>query len=235
MCGRFSQTESVRSYAQSIGVADDALPDFAAQATSTFNGAPGAAHWTFSQQDGRLSAQRLSWGYLSPWAKKKSLPPAINAQREKLMTPYYRPLIKTGRIIIPADGWYEWTGPKGQRQPWYIRLRTGQPIFMAALTNALTNALTHIRDGEPAPEGAGFVIVTAAAEGGMVDVHDRRPVVLAADDARIWMGLDTPLEQAEQLARIGSLPATDFEWYRVSPAVNNARHNSPELIEPLAQ
>ncbi|MGB7479792.1 MAG: SOS response-associated peptidase family protein [Burkholderiaceae bacterium] len=229
MCGRFTQTESVRSYAQAIGVALDALDDYPSQPIAAYNGAPGARHWIFRLADDGdgLSTQQVPWGYLSPWAKKKGLQPAINAQREKLLTPYYRPLMKSGRIIVPANGWYEWTGPKGQRQPWYIRRRDGRPLFMAALTST--------PEREPAAEGAGFVIVTSAAEGGMVDVHDRRPVVLAADDARIWMSLDTPLEQAEQMARIGSLPATDFEWHRVSPAVNNARHNAPELIEPLPQ
>ena len=32
----------------------------------------------------------------------------------------------------------------------------------------------------------------ALAEGGMLDVHDRRPIVLTADDARICMDLSKP-------------------------------------------
>jgi putative SOS response-associated peptidase YedK len=126
---------------------------------------------------------------------------------------------------VPADGWYEWTGEKGRKQPWYIRLKTDKPMFLAAITN-------YHPDKEPA-EGTGFVIVTAAAEAGLVDVHDRRPVVLAPEDARLWMDQDFSTEQAEQLARAASLPPDAFEWYRVSTDVNNARNNDEHLIQSI--
>jgi putative SOS response-associated peptidase YedK len=73
--------------------------------------------------------------------------------------------------------------------------------------------------------------VTAAAEAGLVDVHDRRPVVLAPEDARLWMDHDFSAEPAEQLARAASLPPEAFEWYKVSTDINNARNNDEHLIE----
>jgi putative SOS response-associated peptidase YedK len=79
----------------------------------------------------------------------------------------------------------------------------------------------------------GFAIVTAAAEAGLVDVHDRRPVVLVPEDARLWMDHDFSAEQAEQLARAASLPPDAFEWYKASPDVNNAKNNDEHLIEPI--
>jgi len=36
---------------------------------------------------------------------------------------------KSGRAIVPADGWYEWTGEAGKKQPWHIRLKTRRPMF----------------------------------------------------------------------------------------------------------
>lgn len=38
-------------------------------------------------------------------------------------------------VIVPADGWYDWTGEKGHKQPWYIRLKADKPMFMAGITN----------------------------------------------------------------------------------------------------
>lgn len=67
----------------------------------------------------------------------------------------------------------------------------------------------------------------------MVDVHDRRPVVLAPDLAREWMQTATPGEQAEQMALNLGEPAEAFEWYRVSTAIGNVRNQGAELIEPL--
>lgn len=52
---------------------------------------------------------------------------------------------------------------------------------------------------------------TAAAEAGLLDVHDCRPVVLAPEDAQLWLDPDLPAEQAEHLARNMSLGPEDFE------------------------
>jgi putative SOS response-associated peptidase YedK len=82
------------------------------------------------------------------------------------------------RVIVPADHWFEWTGVKGDKQPWCIRPKSHAPFFMAALTN-------YRPESPEQAEGTGFVIVTSEATGGMVDVHDRRPVVLTADDAKV--------------------------------------------------
>jgi putative SOS response-associated peptidase YedK len=111
----------------------------------------------------------------------------------------------------------------------------GRVAKLAGLTEKqpLLAAITNYRpDKEPA-EGMGFVIVTAAAEAGLVDVHDRRPVVLAPEDARLWMDHDFSAEHAEQLARAASLPPDGFEWYKASPDVNNAKNNDEHLIEPI--
>jgi putative SOS response-associated peptidase YedK len=98
-------------------------------------------------------------------------------------------------------------------------------MFMAAITNFMP-----YKEGPP---GSGFVIVTAAAEAGMVDVHDRRPVVFAPEDARLWMDNTLGADQAEHLARNVSLPAEAFEWYKVSTHANSAKNNDVHLIEPI--
>ena len=71
-----------------------------------------------------------------------------------------------------ADGWYEWVkdpdDPK-KKQPYFIRLRSQNPIFFTALVE--------VHPGLEPHEGDGFVIITAASDQGMVDIHDRRPVV----------------------------------------------------------
>jgi hypothetical protein len=58
------------------------------------------------------------------------------------------------------------------------------PVYVAALAN-------------PGPRMDakalhGFTIVTAEAQGSLVDVHDRRPVVLPADAAAAWLDPATP-------------------------------------------
>jgi putative SOS response-associated peptidase YedK len=176
--------------------------------------------------DDRNHIDSVNWGYRPSWAAEKGIRTAVNARIEKAATgPFFRSLWKSGRAIVPADGWYEWTGEKGHKQPWYIRLKSDRPMFLAAITN-------YRPDKEPT-EGTGFVIVTTAAEGGMVDAHDRRPVVFAPEDAALWMDNDLPAEQAEQLARSVALSSDSFEWYQVSKEVNKVGNNNETLIRPV--
>ena len=83
----------------------------------------------------------------------------------------------------------------------------------------------------------GFVIVTQDCEGGMVDIHDRRPVVLAPEDAWRWMDPQTPVEEAAHIAQSRSLPADEFVWWRVSREVNRAdpNNNGEHLLAPIGE
>jgi putative SOS response-associated peptidase YedK len=68
----------------------------------------------------------------------------------------------------------------------------------------------------------------------MLDIHDRKPVVLGASDAELWLDPDLPPEQALQLARAAALPAEAFEWHKVSPEMNRAGNDGPQVALPLA-
>ena len=227
MCGRVTQHRRRIKYASEVGWAADYLK-WLGDRVADYNVAPGSWPWLMhTLHEGKESIDTVHWGYRPEWAIEKGLPEQINARVESAVSkPYYRGLMRTGRVIVPADGWYEWTGEKGHKQPWYIRLKSDRPMFLAALTNW--------RPYTASKPGTGFVIVTEQSDAGMVDVHDRRPVVLAADDARSWMDNSRPAEQAEQLARSCSLPPDAFEWYRVSTDVNSTQNDSRHLIEPVS-
>ncbi|ROM89388.1 hypothetical protein BK673_30260 [Pseudomonas fluorescens] len=47
----------------------------------------------------------------------------------------------------------------------------------------------------------GFVIITAASDQGMVDIHDRKPLVLSTKNAREWIDPETSVLRAEEFAR----------------------------------
>jgi putative SOS response-associated peptidase YedK len=79
------------------------------------------------------------------------------------------------------------------------------------------------------------VIITADSAGGMVDIHDRRPVVLTPELAREWLDPATSKARAEQMALHQGEPATAFEWFKVDPAVGNVRKQGPELIRPISR
>jgi len=82
------------------------------------------------------------------------------------------------RAIIAINNWFEWVDEgEWKKQPYLIRHKDRTPIFCAAI-GQYPNA------EREANEHDGFVIITADSAGGMVDIHDRRPVVLSPELAR---------------------------------------------------
>ena len=80
-------------------------------------------------------------------------------------------------------------------------------------------------------DAEGFLIVTAAADKGLVDIHDRRPLVLSPEAACEWIRQDVGGKDAAEIAVYGAVPADKFIWHAVTRAVGNVGHQGPELIE----
>lgn len=78
----------------------------------------------------------------------------------------------------------------------------------------------------------GMAVVTDDTAGGMVDIHDRRPICLTQEDAQEWINPATPVERALEILG-AARPETAFVWYRVDPKVNSSRYQGPDSIEPL--
>lgn len=95
-------------------------------------------------------------------------------------------------------------------------------------------AIGHLPDADEGPgEHDGVVIITDDSAGGMVDIHDGRPVVLTPDLAREWLDPATPKERAEQVVLHQGEPAEAFEWFKVDTAVGSVRNKAPDLIRPM--
>jgi len=221
MCGRFDQSQTARYYASVFGWAD-AVYDSAAD--PLFNVAPGTYRPVMHIQDGERRVDDVFWSYRARWAEGK-VPITVNARMDKLGNRYWAPLMKRGRAVVAAEGWYEWTGEKGHKQPWHIHRKDGAPLFMLALGNFGTFT------GHRAE--AGFVLVTDDASEGMLDIHDRRPVVLEAADAALWLDPDLTPQQALELARQTALGPDRFAWHKVSLNVNRAGSDGPQVALPL--
>jgi putative SOS response-associated peptidase YedK len=226
MCGRLSQYTGIHEFVAVLNMMPDALINKVGDLPlERYNGAPSQQLALFHQEDNVLHADLVRWGWRPHWAKDRAAP--INARVEKVAHgPFYRP-IWLNRAITPINNWFEWVdegGPK--KQPYLIRRRDQAPILCAAIGQFPTG------DREPG-EHDGFVIITADSQGGMIDVHDRRPVVLNPELAREWLYPATLTERAEQMVLHQGEPAEVFEWFKVDPSVGNIRNNGPEFITKL--
>nr|WP_312968731.1 SOS response-associated peptidase family protein [Pseudomonas sp.] len=226
MCGRFTQYRTVDEYSKALqlGLLEG---DWSNEPLARYNVAPQSRVLLLHQDDQGTQATLTRWGYAPHWADGKR-PPAINARIETAATSrFWGAIWKKGRVIIPADGWYEWKkdpdNPK-VKQPYFIRLKGGAPAFFAGIADVP-------QDGEE--RAGGFAIITAASDEGMVDIHDRRPVVLPPDVAREWLEPGLLPERAADLARHHDTPVEAFEWYPVDKAVGNVKNQGPYLIEQI--
>jgi putative SOS response-associated peptidase YedK len=221
MCGRIRQAGDGEQYMETLGWNPRQL--FADSKQPRYNVPPGTRPLVLHRLgDGDQHADRLFWGYKPPWYKRG---PASNARLDTVLkrSPFWRPLLAR-RIIVPAEGWYEWTGEKPDKQPWYIHAKDGAPILMAGITAWAP--------GRDVLAETGFAIVTDDAAGGMVDLHDRRPICLTPDDALAWVDPGTAVDEA--LAILSTpRPESAFEWWAVTRRMGNSRYQLSDASEPI--
>lgn len=225
MCGRYAFFEHQELSARLISlVLDTSLFD---HFHPTWNAAPSQSLPVIVEDDGASVVREMRWGLIPKWTKPGQHPRVtpINARSETLdEKPMFRSLIKHRRCVVPANGFYEWQGVKGDKRPWFIRPADGQLMLFAGLYDEARGV------GDEPLES--YAIITTAANGPMSRLHDRMPVILDAEDASLWMDRDmTEAEPLEHLLR----PAEDdaIQLYAVAKSVNNTRHNGPSLIEPI--
>ncbi|QXH37410.1 SOS response-associated peptidase [Pseudomonas muyukensis] len=228
MCGRYAIYESMDDYLKQLALDLVVIDGYDHLRINRYNVAPSSRVEVIRAVPGGLSVDRVKWGWSPPWAQGKR-PDPINARGETLATgKFFKALWPGGRALAPANGWFEWLPDPAdakRKQPYYIQAANGAPLFFAALAQVHRSIGPDPRDG--------FVIVTAAADQGLVDIHERKPLVLSPALAREWIDPATPDERAAALLQTGCAPARCFKWYPVGKAVGNVRNDGPELIEAL--
>lgn len=181
-------------------------------------------HVVLSDEGGRKIV-RKRWGFLPRWYKTPSGGPLlINARAETIADkPAFRSSARQRRCLIPASGFYEWTkGSDGGRDPSYIYPASGDALAFAGVWRDWT--------GEDGTELSTCAVVTCAANEDISALHHRMPVILKPEDFGLWLG-----EEGKGAAILMKpAPAGTLAHYRVSRAVNGARQDAAELMEPLA-
>lgn len=166
------------------------------------------------------------WGLIPATTPDPSTSPQpINAKCETAaIKPMFRDAFRSRRILIPADGFYEWQPQPGHRkQPYLIRLADGSPMGMAGLFECWQGP-----DGELCT----FAVLTTDANPLVAPIHTRMPAIIAPEDFERW--LDGSVSDVEALhAMLVPYPERLMQAYPVGPKVGSADNDGPELIEPF--
>ena len=219
MCGRFS------IYATAQELADGTLCQRLAgyREERRYNIAPGQWVIVVRPEAGERVPSLAQWGLVPTWSKDPQAGPRpINARAEGIDTkPSFRGAFRHGRCLIPASGFYEWQTLGQRKQPFFIRPRGGEGIFVfAGLLSVWAGA-----EGELAT----CTIITTTPNELMAPLHHRMPVLLAREEQAAW--LDPDNRQAQALLR--PFPSEAMEAYPVGSAVGNPRNDGPESVAPL--
>ena len=194
-----------------------------------YNAAPTQRLPVIRVHDRKRSLDLMRWG-LSPSSAKDARTAAnlINARGETLaVRPAFRAAFLRRRCLVPMAGYYEWQKTPGGKVPHFIHLLNAEQFAVAGLYE--------YRPGQDGKDPVlSFTVITTDPNEMTVKIHDRMPVILPAQVHEDW--LDPGNERSEALqALLQPYPAEEMRAYPVSPRVNSAKNEGPELIEPLQE
>ena len=223
MCGRFVQKSPLQDL-QQIFDAETALEDL----VPNYNVAPTQRIPSIVRHAQKNRLETFHWGLVPFWAKDISFGVRmINARSETVAEkPSFRTAFKKRRCLIPADGFYEWKGDKGDKQPYYITGASGEPFAFAGLWESWND-----KESDDDTVYKSCTIITTAAKGSVRELHHRMPVVLSPDFYGPW--LDTEIQDPKALTIILQKGMRhDLKYHPVSKRVNAVKNNDPSCIEP---
>ena len=218
MCGRFTQTFQPDQAKLFLDLAE---------APSAFrpryNVAPGQDVAVARRgAGGGRTLSMLRWGLLPSWAgDRRTGARLINARAETArVRPSFQAACAARRCLVPADGFYEWTGGAAKR-PWWIGMKDGGPFAFAG-----------IWERSAGPHGAAggietFAILTTEANAAVARIHRRMPAILDRDRFGPWLaGEEVPL---------GPYPADAMTARPVSALVNDPGNDDPRCLAAAAE
>ncbi len=132
MCGRYA------NHVKDMGAWADILEDWPTDVTLGYNIAPTRTVPAFYQDREQDSTRGIGmrWGLVPAWSREINPKFAtFNARSETMAEkPTFRTAWKKSQTcLVPALGYYEWQGPKGNKQPYFIRMKNREPLVMAGL------------------------------------------------------------------------------------------------------
>ena len=221
MCGRFvNRISEMPEWSELLKIWPGVNP--------SYNVSPSQTIAAFRSPAGKA----MRWGLIPHWAKEFSSD--FSPFNARAASAHEKPAFRDAwdnaqRCLIPMLGYYEWKGPKGSKQPYFIQPSTNNGLVMAGLYDCFRPAAG--ADSDKTGKEYSCTILTRPADKNLQDIHGRMPVMLTPDTAAEWLNIDTKLAQDFLM----QTKAPELEFYPVSKAVGNVLTNGKKLIEPLIE
>ena len=173
----------------------------------------------------------LRWGLVPVWAKDVKIGNRmVNARVETITEkPSFKRAAAKRRLLVPADGYYEWEKREGRKVPHFLHAPDGVLAF-AGLYELWPDPAK--AEDDPDRWLWTFTILTTRASDALGHIHDRTPVIVPPDMRDDW--LDPTLTDLDLVRQVlDAVPEPHLETHEVSTAVNSPRNDSPDLLAPV--
>ena len=210
MCGLYSLSKSPRETRAWFRYED------AAEFPPRAHVAPGQPIGIVRMENGARRFALVRWGFIASWVKEvKPGKPLINARGETVMEkPSFRNAMRRRRCLVPADGYYEWSGAEGRKVSFFVHRQDKALFGLAGLWEHWMGA-----DGS---EIETATLMTIAPNRELSAIHDRMPVIVAPEDYETW--LTGEAEEAAKLIR----PAPDGQFTLEPTVIGRAAPRKPD-------
>ena len=206
MCGRYVITNAVTKTKKMVKTAIN-LED-----SSNYNAHPYQDLPVIKKYTNGNTLEKLKWGIVPTWAKKKEFKPLINARIETINEKVsFKHLIKKNKCIVIADGFYEWKRSTNNKTPFYLYEKDKKNLFIAAIY-----------------QNDQFCMITENANENICEIHNRQPVILYEKDINKYLKIDCGGKDI-----LNNLKRPELQFYEVSKQVNNPANNNSTLIQSL--
>lgn len=137
-----------------------------------------------------LEVRELGFGWPVEWKQGT----VFNARFETLLRGggMWGDVLAERRCILPCESFFE-----SHRSEMGVSARSGKPVkrrYEFRMADSAPLLLGAVYDGES------FSVVTTEPNGDVSPIHDRMPLVLTIDEARVWLDGATPLSKLAELA-----------------------------------
>ena len=203
MCGRFTLSSNLEDLKNEFS--NNLSGNFPAK----YNISPGQTSAVIVCNSNQYKLLNIEWGFKT--FRNGNL--IINARSETVnKKKVFQELVKFQRCLVPANSWFEWSGPK---KPYLIKNKESKVISFAGLYKIEKN-------GEKK-----FIIITSEANGSLRKIHNRTPLVVKQKNFINWLGED----YKSALSILKPINNNDYDFHPVSPEIGKVSNDSRDILD----
>ncbi len=228
MCGRFTVQDEI--YEIKIAVSAQFEQLFRPW-RPTFNISPSAGPGheqliAIAAADGARVLKLARWWFIpSNWNKPlNQLPTSFNARSEDIARkPLWKSAFESSRCLVPANGWREFKGQRGQKQPYHFHMN--HSLFAFA-------GLWSTWQSQPGENVDSFTIITTEANDIVQPIHDRMPLIIPANSYSDWLNpqMDPTIVLERACSNSRQLP---LEFYASDAVANDVHYEGPLAVKRI--